>query len=208
MATLIDSYTETGGGGYGSIYGTYIFGQTFLMPSSAYKITSAKFAAFMYSGGDGYASAEIYATTGTYGTTMVGTGSALAVSDSLYIIGNSLHWVEFTFSGNNQMKLNANTAYVIAMKYDSGSQMGVRSESTVKSHAGNQVRKTISNGTWTSYSTGADMPFYVYGDEILASNIKVYNGSGWDLKPIKIYNGTSWVAATLKRYNGTSWITE
>ena len=39
------------------------------------------------------------------------------------------------------------------------------------------------------------------------TNLKVWNGSAWVLKPLKHWNGTAWVSAVLKRWNGSSWVT-
>lgn len=36
--------------------------------------------------------------------------------------------------------------------------------------------------------------------------IKVHNGSGWDIKPVKVWNGSAWVTKPLKRWNGSAWV--
>ena len=53
--------------------------------------------------------------------------------------------------------------------------------------------------------------FYSVGSEETPSSggsqIKVWNGSAWVLKPLKRWNGTAWVDTLLKRWNGSSWET-
>jgi hypothetical protein len=38
------------------------------------------------------------------------------------------------------------------------------------------------------------------------SQIRVWTGSAWELKPLLRWNGSAWVAATLNRWNGSAWV--
>ena len=40
----------------------------------------------------------------------------------------------------------------------------------------------------------------------LGGQIKVYNGSSWNAKPVKVWNGSSWDIKPLKRWDGSAWV--
>ena len=55
----------------------------------------------------------------------------------------------------------------------------------------------------------------VYGDASIVpalvlrptgGNIKFWNGSAFDAKPVKFWNGSAWVTKPLKRWNGSAWV--
>ena len=100
-------------------------GQSFTTGTVAREIIAAKFYLDVYGFPTGSLIANLYTHSGTYGTSSVPTGSALATSDSLnlmYLYANmtSCRWVTFTFSGANQYLMAANTHYVIEVQASSG----------------------------------------------------------------------------------------
>lgn len=109
---------------------------------------------------------KIYSHSGTFGTSGVPTGSALATSDNVDIttIPTSNTLVAFTFSGANKISLTSGTQYVVTVEYSSGSSLNnltVAQDSTSPTFNGNA---SDYNGTsWSAVST-RDLPFYVYLD--------------------------------------------
>ncbi len=166
---LIDSYSESNTVGYDKNYATdYTYmGQAFktLNDGNSYNISSAKFYGYKVGSPTGNIYAELFAGTGTYGSTMTGTGSALAVSNPIDIstMSTSPSLITWTFSGVNQYQMLPNTAYVIVVHAPSGSASNYFAnayDNTSPTHSGN--RTYTSAGTWYAQST-IDNIFYVYG---------------------------------------------
>lgn len=42
---------------------------------------------------------------------------------------------------------------------------------------------------------------------LTGSNVNVWNGSTWELKPVKVWDGSTWTQSPLKVFTGTSWKT-
>lgn len=110
---------------------------------------------------------KIYAHSGTFGTSSVPTGTALATSDGVLAssIPVSATLIEFTFTGSNRIDLVNGTKYVVSLD---GSAVGnasnycaVGADTSSPSHAGNRSWKS---GAFAATS-GQDMAFYVYGEE-------------------------------------------
>lgn len=40
----------------------------------------------------------------------------------------------------------------------------------------------------------------------IEGQIKVWNGTSWDVKPVKVWNGSTWVTKPLKYWNGSAWV--
>lgn len=128
-------------------------------------LDSAKFYMLKSNSPTGAMNAKLYAHTGTYGTSSVGTGTALATSDtvdaSTLTTSNTL--ITFTFSGANRVKLSANTYYIIAVEFNGGDATNTATVAVNTSNAGfgNRASKTSLN-VWTARTD--DLIFYVYGD--------------------------------------------
>lgn len=111
----------------------------------------------------GNATASLFAHSGTFGSSSVGTGSALATSDNFDVstlTGYTL--VTLTFSTPYFMDLG--TPYVIVLEYSGGDNsnsisFGYRFNTGV--HAGNRVR--YQNSAWIA-SGSDDAIFYLYGE--------------------------------------------
>lgn len=103
---------------------------------------------------------KIYAHSGTYGTSSVGTGSYLAISDAVntssFSTGNQD--VVFPFSGANQITLSNGTHYVLTVDYDGVNDLLVRRDTSSPSHSGNHA--VLDSGVWTA-STAYDLGFIV-----------------------------------------------
>lgn len=165
---IIDSYPESN---YDADYDVYAgniisFGQSFsnLLDSV---LENAKFYLKKYGTPTGNIYAKIYEMTGTYGSTGVPTGAALAVSDAVDIasLTTSSQLITFTFSGAEKISLAAETYYVIQVESANGDAdnfLKVGYDSSNSTHDGNISRY---NGTNWFYSITGDCIFYVNGED-------------------------------------------
>ena len=115
----------------------------------------------------GNAYAKIYDHSGTFGTSSIPTGTALAVSDpvdtSLFLQTFAL--IPFKFSGVNNITLDNGTHYVVVYEFTGGdsdntTQLGI--DTTSPTASGNSSFLGLDSVTWTAYSV-YDAIFYVYG---------------------------------------------
>lgn len=113
--------------------------------------------------------AEIYASTGTFGTTMIPTGSALATSETVdaTTIVNDYSVTTFKFSGANRITLTDNTHYVVVVRQDgAGSNLGWMGGDRSGGNIGN---RSYYNGTsWATYSGDTAARFLIlYADDYI-----------------------------------------
>jgi hypothetical protein len=151
-ATAEDSYTGVGSDfalGNGTITGQ---GQSFsngVMPAFVTRV----FAQLKKVGNPtGNLVAKIYPHSGTFGSSSVPSGTALAVSVNVDVskLTTSYQTVEVGF--NTQYELSASTNYVVTFEYSGGNASNyihVRGLATTGAHAGNRSEKT---GTWTAFA--------------------------------------------------------
>jgi len=201
--TLIDSYSESNQSTaftLSSVVTAKEVGQVFTNTNAA-TLGSCKFYVKKTGAPTGYAYAYIYAITGTYGSTAVPTGSALATSDAFDVstLSTSYSLGTFTFSGANQISLSASTYYAISCRYESGdfsNNIQVGSDNTSSTHSGNFIRNN--SGTWAGYAQ--DAPFYVYTTAGVSSQIKAINAvtqatisklAGVTMSGVKKFNGVA-----------------
>lgn len=109
----------------------------------------------------GNATAKVYAHSGTFGTSSVPTGAALATSNTFDVstLTGNYHNYKFTFA--SPATLTNGTKYVITFEYSGGSTVNtvqVGRDTTSPSHGGNAAHS--SNGTSWSASSGRDLIFY------------------------------------------------
>ena len=169
MATLVDSYAVSNYSAdyYYSDSGS-LSGQSFTGNGGI--LSAAKFYLKKNAGGSpvGNMRVEIYAHTGTFGSTGVPTGSPLAVSENVAAasLGTSYALVNFQFLGANRITLTNGTKYFVV--YTSSDYFGdyphkvlVGFDSSSPSHGGN--RAYSSGGAWTAQDT-LDIIFEVYTD--------------------------------------------
>jgi hypothetical protein len=118
----------------------------------------------------GNAYAIIYAHTGTYGTSSLPTGSALATSDAFDpdSVGGTFGLAEFTFSGAEQISLISGTKYVVIIQHNNGTisdGLDVGTDSSSPSYGGNAIDSdgAVPPGEYYANS-GVDLCFYINGD--------------------------------------------
>src|SRR5574343_703571 len=121
MSVIIDSYSESNYNNALTFYSGYSIqkvGQSFHNTNGC-NLLSAKFYCIKIGSPTGNIYANVYAHTGTYGSTGKPTGSALATSDAVDVstLDTNPNWklIEFTFSGANQIALSENTNYVVVI---------------------------------------------------------------------------------------------
>jgi hypothetical protein len=117
--------------------------------------------------------AKIYAHSGTFGTSSVPTGAALATSASIDIslISNaSFNQVNFQFNTGGMVALSGATNYVAVVELTStGGSGGVTVQTDASpAHAGNG--STYNGSTWAVYATG-DLAFAVHVGSKIILNI-------------------------------------
>ena len=175
MAT-IDSYSETNQSTNANLYvgATIRIGQSFTCSSSSV-LQSCKFYLRRYGTSTGNVTTKIYAHSGTYGTSSVPTGAALATSDNVditTIATGSYNLVTFTFSGANQISLTASTYYCVEILYNDASSdganlLGVAFDASSPTHSGNYFIYTSSYAS----NNSNDTCFYVTGGDILTFTV-------------------------------------
>jgi len=163
---IIDSYSESNFSGPGYLYDEYIkAGQSFTGDGGV--LDSAIFYLLIAGSPTGYAYAKIYAHTGTFGTSSLPTGNALAVSDGVDVSGISnvaYELTTFNFKGANKITLTNGTKYVVTLEYENGdasNYLMYGQDGTSPTHAGN---KCYYDGSWHSLSS-YDLCFYVYASD-------------------------------------------
>lgn len=180
MAQIIDSYIIDHNHSYISLNGNLLKAQSFT--GNGMQLKSCNFYLKRTASPIGTIVVEVYAHSGTFGSTGIPTGSVLATSDSInastldnnggFPSPSTFGNISFTFSGTNQITLENGVNYFISLKYsevddgtnfvvvgfDGGDSTGYRSTAP-----GNMA--FYSSGTWTAYNpTYNDIWFYVYGD--------------------------------------------
>lgn len=167
VINTIDSYSETNQSQNAtSIYSGDItqIGQAF---ANTYQsvISSAKFYLKTTGTPTGTMTAKLYALTGTFGTTAVPTGSALATSDLVNVNTLTSSYALITFNFSTPFTMDANTNYGIVL--DASAVSGSVSayviagmDNTSPTHTGNRFTQT--SGVYTADSA-RDFCFYVSG---------------------------------------------
>ena len=119
MATLIDSFTGTADGAITQVYGNNQAGQDFAVLGNNFTLTSVELALQRIGSPTGSGYADIYAISGTYGSSGIPTGPALATSDAIDVstISTSINvFSTLTFSGSNQITLIPGSYYFIVFR--------------------------------------------------------------------------------------------
>jgi hypothetical protein len=171
---VLDSYSETNFDLYDGFINVFsgdqsAYGQSFKTPADkgSCRLSKCKFYLCKAVGMTGTVQAELYAMTGSYGSTGRPTGSALAVSDVFDIstLTGFPDWdlSTLTFSGANQITLAPDTAYCLALKLItvSGSYLYVGYDNSAATHSGNKFYYLDS--AWVEMGGNTDFVFYVYG---------------------------------------------
>src|SRR3990167_8798494 len=104
--------------------------------------------------------AKIYAHSGTFGTSSVPTGGALATSVNVDVSKLSTSYASIEFGFDTQALLSASTNYVVTFEYsggDASNYVQVRGLASTGTHAGNRSENT---GTWAASATD-DLNFQI-----------------------------------------------
>lgn len=166
---LVDSYAETEvDAGTNLSDGTAtVKGQSFTGLTG--KILYCKFYLKKSGNPTGNAVAKLYAHTGTYGTSGLPDGAALATSDNLDVstLGAAYALTTLTFTGAQQYSMSGGTYYVIVLEYSAGDGsnyviMGCDTGSPT--HVGNGV---YYDTQWRVSVN--DRAFYVYKEDLGAT---------------------------------------
>jgi len=167
MSVLIDSYSESNSVGGISVSGIGGFSKSAAQSfkGNGGELTSVKFYLENDTSATGSAYAKIYASTGTYGTNAIPTGSALATSGAFDVSAlSSFELIEFTFTGENQITLEDGIAYCVAIEFNvAGEAIGVGFDNSSPTHSGNAA-STYDLSSWRALNY--DVCFYVYGEPI------------------------------------------
>lgn len=113
--------------------------------------------------------AKIYAHSGTYGTSSVPTGAALATSEYVESasLSTTLSLVTFKFTGANQITLTSGTKYVLAIETTAGdptNQVTIGTDDSSPTHGGNYVEN---DGAGYFAVNTSDVCFYVKSASLL-----------------------------------------
>jgi len=179
---IVDSYSEENQDSSTSVTALHpsstgansAHGQSFTC-DGAYKITSVKF--YMKKAGSptGNGHAVLYAHGGTYGTSSVPTGTALATSDDFDVsdLTTDFQLITFTFTGAQQYEMQESTYYCIVYEnptegtIDTSNYVSLGIDASSPTHDGNSVY--WDNSAWHSVSVFDDC-FYVYGEAAAPEN--------------------------------------
>lgn len=156
---------------------------------------------------------KIYAHSGTYGTSSVPIGSALATSDAKDVStipssGYSSSLLAFT--GENRITLESDTDYIYSVEYTGDVSNYVRvlvTNSTSATHSGNYSSSTDLS-SWTADST-KDLRFSVYGvsQHILSQASGTVDGEYLDISHSNATGGATWRAFnSTDSGNNTGWL--
>jgi len=165
---ILASYSESYQDSFDTIYGAssvVFIGESFTNVNSA-TLSGAKFYLKKAGTPTGNATAKIYAHSGTFHTTGIPTGAALATSDSFNVatLTTSFALISFTFSGANAITLSAGTNYFIVITYAGGdisNNIIIGEDNTSPTALGNLAYSP--DGSSWSYQTTYAICFYVYG---------------------------------------------
>lgn len=165
--TLIDSYALSNQDGMFAIGASSsnpsVVGQSFTGNGGI--INSATVMLSKTGSPTGNAVAKIYAHSGTFGTSSVPTGAALATSDTIDVstLTTTILPRTFSFSGANQITVTNTTKYCLSIEYTSdgggANYISAGTDGSSPSHAGNAYTDLVSAPTAISV---LDVPFLLF----------------------------------------------
>lgn len=171
--TASDKYNESNQDTTQSLVSGSVIGNGQSFVGNGGVLTSAQFYLKKTGSPTGTAVAKVYAHSGTFGTSSIPTGTALATSATLDVttLTTSYQLIAFKFIGTNNITLTNATDYVITIEYSGGSSgntVDVGIDSSSPTHSGNE--STLTGSTWTAHS-GIDTIFFVYTDGQITVNV-------------------------------------
>ena len=167
MAILIDSYSESNSDNEQVACVTAYPGAGQSFTGKKGKLIQCKFYLKKESDATGNAVAKLYAHSGTYGTSSIPTGTALAASGNLDVstLTTSFQLITINFTGVNQYLFVNGTYYCLALEYAGAIAVRLGSDASSPSHSGSPFYKN--GATWTTYGSGKDVCFYVYANPVV-----------------------------------------
>lgn len=162
--TLCTSYPETTNDANSNLYSGSLVGAGQSFVGNGLTLHKAVFFVKKTGTPTGTAVAKIYDHSGSYGTTSIPTGAALATSDNFDVASLTTTSAprEFVFSTTNKITLTSGANYVLTIEYSGGTAANylmVGNDASSPTHGGNY--STLTGTTWTAVG-GSDMNFYVY----------------------------------------------
>ena len=128
---------------------------------------------------------NLYAHSGTFGTSSVPTGAALATSETFDVSTLTTAYQQIELAFTDEFTLVNTTEYVIALEYSGGdgsNNVKVGTDVSSPTHGGNLSEDT---GSWAAES-GEDMCFKVLGD----GNLTITASGGTDASTSTVCSGT------------------
>ncbi len=187
---LVDNYSENNQDSTGSLINADKLAQSFT--STGGTLQTVKFYLKKSGSPTGNATAKLYTHSGTFGSSGVPTGAALATSDNFDVatLTGSFQLITFTFTGAQQYSMTNGTNYVVSYEPPNNS-IGNTSDigfnvGQINIHAGN--KSLFTGGSWSAQSD-QDTPFYLYST--------INNGNPTKLEPqyllapFQLFSGTS-----------------
>lgn len=168
-----DNYNETNQDTTQSMRSASVVGVGQSFVGNGGVLTSAQFYLKKTGSPTGTAVAKVYAHSGTFGTSSIPTGAALATSGTIDVstLTTSYALTSFKFTGTNNITLTNATDYVVTVEYSGGSSgntVDVGIDSSAPTHGGNE--STLTGSTWTAAS-GIDAVFFVFTDGEITINV-------------------------------------
>lgn len=162
-STLVDNYDFSNGDTDQTIGNGTITGIAQSITGDGNVLSQAKFNLKKTLLPTGNAVAKLYAHSGTFGTSSVPTGAALATSANFDVSTLTTSYIKTVFDFLDAFTLVNTTKYVITVEYsggDSSNHVQVESDSSSPTHGGNLAENT---GSWAANS-GRDLVFEVWAD--------------------------------------------
>jgi hypothetical protein len=174
MSILIDSATVASPGD-SNCDSTQLIGQCFQVQNNA-QLSFLSIPMHTNGSPTGSFTFSIYAITGTYGSTAIPTGTALATSDSFSVASLTASYVTYqvNFSGANQINMLVGQQYAWVCNYNNTAFPNAVyfQNKTPSFHGGNQVYYAL--GLWNALAT-YDMVFDLEGTTITNFPVSLVN---------------------------------
>lgn len=157
----VDSYSESNSDGDQNFANGA--GQSFASGTGG-TLDSCKFYLKKVGTPTGMARVNLYAHSGTFGTSSIPTGAPLATAQPLDVstLSTSYALITFKFDGPERVTLSASTNYFLSLEYqrkDTSNTVAAGRDASSPTHGGNAA--TFDGASWTASPT-LDLCFYVY----------------------------------------------
>lgn len=180
-------------------------GQSFACSVSGHSLDNAVLRLAKVGLPTGTATVSLFSHSGTFGTSSVGTGTALVTSDTLDVSTLTTSMASRIFTFSTPYELTSGTNYVLAIEYSGGNAsnyVNIGCDNTTPTHSGNYSYYT--GTTWTANSS-YDVIFYAYGsptgatllDSYPYANYNTYQ-SVYNTNVVKVGQSFQWAGTGMK----------